>query len=493
MENQPPDKSRLADKKQVRLSKVVIRMSKEYKKVENIRDIKIAYYITVPNKDNEALIELIRNNLNFELHIVDDILESKMSHDIQAVDIFFIDHKINKNSDAGRHFCNYLRKNGYKGMIILCTRASVNEVSSYLVTTIGFDNFLPLNSNLSTLFNQIHWGILNRRRKNKSILQYDNNPEALYTIAKDGTIYDINDTALNGSRLTPKEVVNNKKKIWDIATLPTFDEHIQPLITANNTGMIFEHSSSEGDQIYQVKVNIANLPIIGLVATIFKTDISHVMFSRTMDILTNSIELLSHRDNYTAGHSSRVFHYCVRIAEKMGLSLDKNFTKGLYCAALLHDIGKIGVKDKILLKPGRLSSEEYKELFSHPTKGCNMLRRYKLFEDSIYFIKSHHERPDGKGYPDKLHGKDIPVGALIISVADSFDAMTSNRPYRKSLNFKKAVKEVKNNFGKQFDIEVASAFLSIISPNMLSNIKIASHKTLEKITREILDLLKGIK
>jgi HD-GYP domain-containing protein (c-di-GMP phosphodiesterase class II) len=468
-------------------------MAVEYKKIEDISKIDIAYYITDNTKRNENITKYLSNELVIDLKIIDDVSEIEGPIIDEKIDVFFIDQKIHDDNSTGLRFCNYLRENGYKGIIILCVDEPIDEVSNYLVTSIGFDNFLPINSNLKTIRNQIHWAVLNRRRKNKNILQFDNNPDALYTVDKDGIVYDINKTATTGCRYSPKEIVTNKINIRDVGTLPTFDEHIRPLIIKENIGNIFEHTSDEeGDDVTmsQIKVNISSMPMIGLVAAVFKTNITKVMFTRTLDILTNSVALLSHRDNYTAGHSSRVFYYCMNIVNKMNLTLDKKFTKNLYCAALLHDIGKIGVKDQILLKPGKLSIDEFKELSSHPLKGCNMLERYKFLKDCIDLIKFHHERPDGKGYPEKLTGKDIPLGAAIIAVADSFDAMTSNRPYRDSLDYNKAVKEVELYAGEQFDYDIARVFLSIISPELVRKIREESEKPLEVIAREILAFLK---
>lgn len=468
-------------------------MAVEYRKIEDINKINIAYYVTDNIKRNEKVIKHLKNDLVIDLKIINDVSRVEGIIINENSDVFFIDQNLHDDNSAGLRFCNYLRENGFRGITILCVNEPIDEISNYLVTSIGFDNFLPLESNLKTIRNQIHWAVLNRRRKNKNILQFDNNPDSLITLDKNGNIYDINKTATMRCPYTPKEIVTNKINIKDVGILPTFDQHIKPLIIKENINKIFEQTSDEnGDDVTmsQIKVNITSMPMIGLVATVFKTNITKVMFTRTLDILTNSVELLSHRDNYTAGHSSRVFYYCVNIVNKMNLVLDKKFTKNLYCAALLHDIGKIGVKDQILLKKGKLNTDEFKELSSHPQKGCNMLERYNFLKDCIDLIKFHHERPDGKGYPDNLTGKDIPLGAAIIAVADSFDAMTSNRPYRSSLDYNKAVKEVEIYAGEQFDFDIARVFLSIISPGLVKKIREASEKPLEVIAKEILAFLK---
>lgn len=465
-------------------------MEEQYKKIETISNVNTVYYATDNKIDNETLIKYLKDDLEIELTIINDISEIIERDDLDHPDIFFTDQKIQGDSNAGLKICHHLRSNNYQGILILCIQQDpYDEVSSSLVTGMGFDNFLPVKCSLKVMLNQIHWAILNRRRKNKNILQFDNNPDSLFTIDKSGFIHDINETATMGSPYSPKEIVIKRVDINKVGTLPTFETKIKPLIEGKNVNRFFEHTYEDSGNVYQVKVLIKNLPVIGLVATVFKTNITHVMITRTLDIMTNSLTLLGQRDYYTAGHSARVFYYCLNIAEKMGHTPDSAFVKNLYCAALLHDVGKIGVKDEILLKPGKLSIPEFQELATHPVKAFNMLKKYSLFEGALEFIKHHHERPDGRGYPDKLRGKKIPLGAAIIAVADSFDAMTSNRPYRNSLNYKKAIDEVKIYSGLQFDKDVAEAFLSIINQDLLTQIVQASHRSLELITKEIIALL----
>ncbi len=456
-----------------------------FKSIEDISDVKLGCFITDNHDENRQILKYLRQ-IPINLEIIDDMPSITPALASRGIDIFILDQCIDGDTEAGVKLCTFLREQGYKGIIILCIEETLDKVSNYIVTSIGFDNFIPKECTLQVLLNQLHWAILNRRRKLKNNLHFDNNPDALYILDASGIIYDINETATNATPHSPKHIVTLKINVRDIGTLPTFGEHIKPLITMENAGRVFEHTSTEGAEIFQVKVKISNLPIIGLVAVVFKTRITQVMFTRTLDILTNSIAMLSHRDNYTAGHSSRVFYYCVQIVNEMNFSVDKKFTKSLYCAALLHDIGKIGVKDKILLKPGRLNEEEYNDLCSHPLIGCDMLERFRFLDDSIDFIRYHHERPDGNGYPEKLQGPDIPIGAAIIAVADSFDAMTSNRPYRKSLDYNKAIKELEDFAGVQFDYDVTHAFLRVINRDLMRRIKRDSRSALESIASEIL-------
>lgn len=187
-------------------------------------------------------------------------------------------------------------------------------------------------------------------------------------------------------------------------------------------------------------------------------------------ILKTLAVALEERDSYTSGHSQRVAFYMRVIAEKMGIENDLLDT--LYTGGLLHDIGKIGIEDNILLKPGRLTEEEYRIIQSHPVRGEALLRRLyatasnqdsKQVEAILSITRSHHERFDGRGYPDQLKGEDIPLFARIAAVADSFDAMTSSRAYRKGLSFSKACDEIERNSGTQFCPSVVEAFFQSIT------------------------------
>lgn len=147
------------------------------------------------------------------------------------------------------------------------------------------------------------------------------------------------------------------------------------------------------------------------------------------------------------------------------MSLTEKELTALRLAAILHDIGKIGVSDSVLLKPGRLTDEEFSAIKKHTEYGSEILKHIKEFKALIPGVRGHHERYDGKGYPDGLRGKDIPVSALIIAVADSFDAMTSDRPYRKGLGIETAIEELRKNSGTQFAPEMVEAFIRVYKMN----------------------------
>jgi putative nucleotidyltransferase with HDIG domain len=164
------------------------------------------------------------------------------------------------------------------------------------------------------------------------------------------------------------------------------------------------------------------------------------------------------RDPYTYGHSARVAAISLEIADTMALPRDER--QALERAALLHDIGKIGVADRILRKHGPLSRSETTNMHQHPVIGYEMLRGLPFLTPSLLGIRHHHERWDGKGYPDRLAGDAIPAYVRILSVADVFDALTSDRPYRRGLPLPEAAAAIKRGAGKSFDPEVVAAFQS---------------------------------
>lgn len=165
-------------------------------------------------------------------------------------------------------------------------------------------------------------------------------------------------------------------------------------------------------------------------------------------------------DLYTAGHSRRVAGYSRMIAERLDYS-DMDLEE-VYCAGLIHDVGKIGIDNRIINKPGKLSEEEYNEIKKHPVMGYEILKKISIRGNFAYGAKWHHERMDGKGYPDGLSGEDIPEIARIIAVADAYDAMTSKRAYRDIMPQEKVREQIVQGRGSQFDTEIADIMLELI-------------------------------
>ncbi|MCL1925812.1 MAG: response regulator [Syntrophorhabdaceae bacterium] len=185
------------------------------------------------------------------------------------------------------------------------------------------------------------------------------------------------------------------------------------------------------------------------------------LFNNVADTMKSIITMVGARDSYTKEHSDRVTMYSVLIAEAMGVPQGEIST--LRFGGYLHDIGKIGVRDTVLLKPGKLSLGEIGEAQLHAVIGDEIVKPMNFFEKERKVIRNHHERYDGKGYPDGIGGEDIPIIVRILTVTDAYDAMTSHRPYRRALSVQMAVEELERCAGSQFDPAVVEAFKAILS------------------------------
>lgn len=189
----------------------------------------------------------------------------------------------------------------------------------------------------------------------------------------------------------------------------------------------------------------------------------------SFDVLDAMVTAVDNKDRYTRRHSEDVTEYALWIAEELGYS--EGTQRVIRIGGLLHDVGKIGVPEEILRKPGRLSDDEYETMKRHTQLGALIVGGVSGMESIIDIVKSHHERWDGNGYPDHLAGEDIPLLGRLLAVADAFSAMTTERPYRKSLTWEYAVNEIRKNIGTQFDPEMARAFLSAAAKRQPSGSK----------------------
>jgi putative nucleotidyltransferase with HDIG domain len=189
-------------------------------------------------------------------------------------------------------------------------------------------------------------------------------------------------------------------------------------------------------------------------------DIAELLEKTHFETIMAFSEALEARDQYTAGHSRRVMEYSKSIGQRM--KLDKQDIEDLKRSALLHDIGKIGIPDTVLQKQTKLTDEEYAIIKSHSETGAAILKHMKSLEHLVPAVYHHHELFDGSGYPQGIKGKEIPLHARIIAVADTFDAITSHRAYRKALPLRIALSELEVNKGIQFDPEIANIFIQIL-------------------------------
>jgi putative two-component system response regulator len=176
-------------------------------------------------------------------------------------------------------------------------------------------------------------------------------------------------------------------------------------------------------------------------------------YEASLTVLSNAIEV---RDQYTRDHVDRVMSYALILAEELGWQGKQ--LEQLRFGSILHDIGKIHIRETTLRKKGPLSEEEWAEIKRHPVTGFEMIKDIPYLTPAIPVVRHHHERWDGNGYPDELSEEDIPLAARIVAVADSFDAMTTSRPYRPARSLESAYEEILGNAGSQFDPKVVEAF-----------------------------------
>ena len=179
-----------------------------------------------------------------------------------------------------------------------------------------------------------------------------------------------------------------------------------------------------------------------------------------IDTITTLVLTEEAKDPYVRGHSRRVTECAIEIAKELGFSEQE--CKTIERAGILHDIGKVGIGDAILHKPGKLNEQEWVAIKRHPRRAVEILEPLKFLTEEKEMICHHHERLDGKGYPDGLKGEDIPLGARILAIADTFDAMNSERPYRKPLAEDVIISELKNSAGTQLDPRIVSVFLDLL-------------------------------
>ena len=180
------------------------------------------------------------------------------------------------------------------------------------------------------------------------------------------------------------------------------------------------------------------------------------LFYKTIKSIANALDA---KDQYTHGHSMRVTLYSLALAKS--LNLEDGLLEEIETTGLLHDIGKIAIPEKILLKPGKLTPEEYEIIKTHPDLGKKLVEGIDKLKVVSTWLKYHHERYDGKGYPEGLTGEQIPISSRIIAIADTYDAMTSTRAYRQALSHQEAIDEIRNCGGTQFDPALAEIFVRI--------------------------------
>lgn len=288
---------------------------------------------------------------------------------------------------------------------------------------------------------------------------YDsNNREPILFKEKRDTNEDLNDNILDITDLAGQ--VNNPRRclVKDNTIL------LPILIKGELIGFLtlIKRKTGLESSVYQQESDIFFLKLIGEKASsqIENRILYESLFDNVFKTHMSLITAINKRDSYTENHCKRVTEMSLALADRIGLiDVEKD---ALRVVAPIHDLGKIGVPDTILLKPGKLTDDEYATMKNHSSLGQEILSQFEILSRESVIIRNHHERFDGKGYPDRLSGEDIPICARIISVCDTFDAMTTNRPYRMASTPEKALHEILRCSGSQFDPVIAEEFIKMI-------------------------------
>lgn len=302
----------------------------------------------------------------------------------------------------------------------------------------------------------------------------DHTPVAYVIMDKDHNIVYTNQYVFNLTGYSPEEVMG--AKCYDV---------VNKGIPCPNCAVRLAKQSGKNERILKEELDKAGNEIYNemIAVPLFEEDgtyeyLMEIVISKTQEVsLRKKIErdffrlvetlgyVLGTRDEYTGNHSHNVERIIKLVADKLNLSPDEKST--LNIAASLHDIGKVGISDKILNKEGKLTDEEYTIIQSHPVLGEGILANIESFNTIKEIVKYHHERYDGKGYPDGLAGDDIPYFARLIAIADTYDAMTTTRPYRKALGREYARDELIKYKGTQFDPSLVPVFVALIDENLI--------------------------
>ncbi|OGR83888.1 MAG: hypothetical protein A2902_00485 [Elusimicrobia bacterium RIFCSPLOWO2_01_FULL_64_13] len=257
---------------------------------------------------------------------------------------------------------------------------------------------------------------------------------------------------ISGSQDMAQAVEAMRRGALDFISKPFETELLIPRIQKALERVHLERDNREYQKFLEEKVDSRTTALISKHRSLQK------LYLSTVEAIVRAIEA---KDPYTVGHSKRVSKYCARIAEKLNVPVaDLN---DIEIAGLLHDVGKIGISDAILAKPSRLSIEEYESIKEHPLISLKIIEPIQELNRVKLFVKHHHEKWDGTGYPDRLKEEGIPVGARILSVADAFDTMWIGRQYHASWDLDTVIEEFKRNRGTQFDPAVVDAFIELVT------------------------------
>lgn len=277
----------------------------------------------------------------------------------------------------------------------------------------------------------------------------------------------MNDRPLVRNSIAPEDLSFGLKGIKEIAIVPVASTIAQLgwLLAINRSGRQAALCSEVGWKLSQYELGTREASLLTTAAAMLASHANNISLleereNLLVSVVRTLVSAVDSRDPYTCGHSERVALYAKRLAQEIGLDDDE--CEKVYLTGLLHDLGKIGISDSVLKKCGPLSEEEFAEIQRHPDLGWAILQELEQFNYVLPGVLHHHERFDGKGYPDKLRGEDTPLEGRLLAVVDSFDAMTSDRPYRVGMPIEKAIQILGDGAGTQWDASLVDAFLRVL-------------------------------
>jgi putative nucleotidyltransferase with HDIG domain len=262
----------------------------------------------------------------------------------------------------------------------------------------------------------------------------------------------------------PHKIARNSDTRW-VKNLPdlrlaVFEYAVPITVKGQLKGVIFTGPKLAGDEYSQYDLDIMSFIANSIGIGMENTRLMNQLQVTYVATLRSLISILEAKDRYTKGHTERVASYSMALANR--LSLDPDVLRRILFGSLLHDIGKMGLRDDIINKPGPLTPEEWEQMRAHPVVGAAIVEKMEFLTGAVEIVRHHHESWNGRGYPDGLAGEDIPLVARIVTVADSFDAMTTDRPYRRALTIEEAVHRLEENAGVQFDAALVKVFVSYV-------------------------------
>jgi len=354
---------------------------------------------------------------------------------------------------------------------------ALNKASNYLVSTQDIDKILKFTLNTTLAILKFDRAILMLIDKKNRFLEY--------SYAAGGRIEDIEKLKnyripltrehnimikalkrkkpilirdVSKAHLNPSNLIISEFRPTSFAICPLIAKQMVIGVLGADRRDIYNRITKADTELLSI---FANDIAVALNRASLNTELKSSYISAVMAL----VRAIENKDPYTKGHSERV----ALLSEKIGkiLNLPSEEIEYLRIGGILHDVGKIGIPESIVRSPKQLTKAEYNIIKLHPVKGEEILEPITFLKGHLYLVRNHHERYDGKGYPDKLKGDEIPLGAAIMAIADTFDAMISSRPYRKGISLKQAAKEIYRNSGTQFAPEVVEAFKIVFENDIL--------------------------